>query len=72
MDLKFIIEHVEQLQCEKKSRDENIQMIFILLTQQMARLLSARYGINCKSPVLRLSFYHCRRHLAYIFNNSID
>ena len=28
MDLKFIIEHVEQLQCEKKSRDENIQMIF--------------------------------------------
>ena len=28
MDLKFIIEHVEQLQCEQKSRDENIQMIF--------------------------------------------
>ena len=41
MDLKFIIEHVEQLQCEKKSRDENIQMIFILLTQQIAR-----YGIR--------------------------
>ena len=34
MDLKFIIEHVEQLQCEKESRDENIQMIFIFLTQR--------------------------------------